>query len=126
MIKAWNTAQFWPKLSISGQILCDIDSSVQIKAGSKLVIQLKDLTSKSNGTKIIAEGTFNALSFPIPFNVTYEPTKIINGHIYVIDATILNEHNSECLKSDHLIAVNLLNPGRTTFVDITVRTVEGK
>lgn len=88
-----------------------------------MVIRLRDVSSKTNELKVIASNTFNASLFPIQYNITYNPSIIIQSHIHVIDAIILNDENIKTFQSDRSVAVNLLGPGRTTYLDISLRAV---
>lgn len=110
-------------LTISGQILFVDNHQAQITANSRLIVRLRDVFNRSNRSLIITSKTVDASIFPIQFNLSYNPNVIFRDHIHVIDAMILNEANIVTFQTDRPIAVNLLGPGRTTYLDITLRTI---
>ena len=122
----WRISPLPFRWTISGQILFLDEHQAQITSNSRLVIRLRDVSSTTNELKVIASNTFNASLFPVQYNITYNPSTIIRSHIHVIDAIILNEENIKTFQSDRSVAVNLLGPGRTTYIDISLRAVYRK
>ena len=105
---------------LSGQILDHTPGSMPIEPGSRLILQLQDVSDLHTIPLTITQHICNAKAFPIMFNISYFPDEILLGHSYGISAQVVNENNVLCFVNDRLIEVKLLGTGRTTFVDVPV------
>lgn len=105
---------------LSGQILNHTPGSMPIEPGSRLILQLQDVSDVHTTPLTISQHICNIKAFPIMFNISYFPDEILRGHSYGISAQVVNENNVLCFVNDRLIEVKLLGAGRTTFVDVPV------
>jgi hypothetical protein len=99
-------------------------SQISIQPDSQLIIELQDISVTYDLTTTIAQQIINAVVFPIIFSISYTSNQIIHGHLYVLNAKIINKYQDILFVNEKRIEVKLLGAGRTTFIDIPVIPVQ--
>lgn len=98
-------------------------SEIELPEDTVMYIRLSDLTLADAEAKLIAEQVItDAIKFPIPFTVTYNPREIIENHNYAIGVRI--EDSSGNLLFINPTAYHVITRGNPSQVDLLVEAVQ--
>ena len=103
-----------------GQVIYPYGSPISIVRGSRLVVELHDISVTDVFSVKIAEQTREAVVFPIVFSIHYNPNDVVHGHLHVLNVRVVNKYDEILFLNEKRIEVRLLGKGRTTFIDVPV------
>ncbi|CAF1059462.1 unnamed protein product [Adineta ricciae] len=106
--------------TLDGQVLYLHGPQTLIEPNSELIVELHDISVKDVFSVKVAEQTRAAVVFPIIFNISYNPERIILHHVHIINVRIVNMYDEIMFVNQKRIEVSLLGHGRTTFIDVPV------
>lgn len=109
--------------SVSGAVTFDDPNA--LPEGSIVTIQIQDTSLADAKATVIGEQVISgATGFPIPYDVSYDPSQIVDNHTYTMSARITSADGSLLFINDTAIPV-ITNGSPTENVEIPVIQVGG-
>ena len=108
--------------TVQGSVVLKTADEAAVPPGSRLIVQLEDVSDQAGGSLPIAEQTIEDVSLPADFKIRYDPGEITPDGTYAVSADVYDKDFN--LVFDTETTYNVLTGGHPSRVEIQLIRVQ--